>query len=208
MAHSRTRISPRIQLQTARDAGIRLRAEEIGREELDRVRARRQKIFGRFLLLEWVLAVAIAVVWAPLTWLGRLDLGLALQAIVYGGAVNALVVAVRPLGPAAIRRVMVVGQMLLAALFVHVLGGRDEVFAVAFMALALIAAFRDRALLHLGLVVGLGVGLVHTEVWPEELYRARGPDRDEIAAFAALLIAFWAVLTSSLDHTLAESAES
>lgn len=151
-----------------------LRAAELFREHQQSICRRTDRIFSVLMPLQWLAGVAIALWISPLTWTGttsRLHPHL-IAAILLGGLINVLPVLLalfRP-GAFATRSVIAVGQMLMSALLIHLMGGRIETHFHVFGSLAFLAFYRDwRVFIPATLVVALD-HVLRGLFWPESVF--------------------------------------
>lgn len=123
------------------------RAGEIFRNDLGAIILRTDRMFFWLLLGQWAVAVLLALIWSPRTWIA--DYWQVHQhviaALLLGGLFTAypLWCIMRQPGTAHTRHVIAIGQMLQSALLVHVTGGRIETHFHVFGSLALLAFYRD-----------------------------------------------------------------
>jgi PAS domain S-box-containing protein len=128
---------------------------------------RTDRLFGWLLIIEW----AAVVTWKAMTGLGpqRETIGFILM-------VNALLVSVpvslafgNP-GAAVTRHTIAIGQMLLAAMLIHLTGGRIETHFHIFGSLALLAFYRDWRVLLTASAIVVTDHVVRGTFWPQSLY--------------------------------------
>jgi len=148
--------------------------------DLAAVRRGADQVFLWVLLFQWAFAIAIAVLWSPRGWAGKVAHVHAhvWAATFLGAAINALPVALirlRP-GTAATRTVVTVAQMLWSALLIHLSGGRIETHFHVFGSLAFIAFYRDWKLLVLATVVVAADHLVRGLISPVSVYGIADPE--------------------------------
>lgn len=155
-------------------ADEQLRASGLFREQQHTVHARTDRVFAVLMVMQWIAGVAAAIWISPLTWSGAVSqTHLHVWAAVFlGGAITALPVGLawlRP-GTSLTRHVVAVSQMLTAALFIHLTGGRIETHFHIFGSLAFLACYRDwRVLVTATIVVATDHGL-RGLLWPESVY--------------------------------------
>ena len=161
-------------METLMDAARLARGKQLFDSQLLDQRADLDRLFSKLLLVEWVAAVLVAVVYSPQGWadkptpaIGHLPL-----ALVGGGAL-----ALTPLlmtrvmaGARTTRHLMAAAQMLFSALFIHLSAGRIETHFHIFGSLAWLAFYLDwQILVTATLVVAiehLGRGILI----PESVY--------------------------------------
>jgi signal transduction histidine kinase/CheY-like chemotaxis protein len=150
------------------------RASALFAESLDDIARRTDRLFYVLILCEWLGGIVIALVVSPWTWAGptsRVHLHV-WAAFVLGGAIGSLPVVlalIRP-GRAATRHGIAVGQMLMAALLIHLTGGRIETHFIVFGSLAFLAFYRDwRVLIVASCIVAVD-HILRGLVWPRSVY--------------------------------------
>ena len=138
----------------------RRRAEQKYQEQLRTGYKQVDQLFAVLLLLEWSAAVSFAMLVTPYTWAGEtrwVHLHV-WAAIILGGAIVSLPVALTMLRPAAAmtRHAVAIGQMLMSVLLIHLSGGRIETHFHVFVSLAFLALYRDwRVLITASVVVAV-----------------------------------------------------
>ena len=129
------------------DSSTARRAEQNYHEQLNAGYERADQLFAFLLLLEWSVAVAFALLVSPYAWAGETrSIHLHVwAAIILGGVIVSLPVALTMLRPAAVitRHAVAIGQMLMSVLLIHLAGGRIEVHFHVFVSLAFLALYRD-----------------------------------------------------------------
>lgn len=122
------------------DSSTARRAEQNYHEQLNAGYERADQLFAFLLLLEWSVAVAFALLVSPYAWAGETrSIHLHVwAAIILGGVIVSLPVALTMLRPAAVitRHAVAIGQMLMSVLLIHLAGGRIEVHFHVFVSLA------------------------------------------------------------------------
>ncbi len=153
---------------------VAARATSLLAAHQDKLARRTDALFGRLLIAEWILAIALAAWVSPRTWSGatsqpHLHLELA---VFLGGLVVALPVALARLRPGAVvtRQSIACAQMLLGVLLIHVTGGRLETHFYLFGSLAVLAFYRDWRVLVTASLIVLADHLVRGAIWPESVY--------------------------------------
>jgi two-component system, NtrC family, sensor histidine kinase HydH len=170
-------------------------------ERYDRYRRRTvadtDRLFAWLLLVEWALAVVVAVVVSPYAWTGRAQVVHfhVWVALLLGGVIASVpaVLATRRAGDTLTRHVVAAAQMLMSALFVHLSGGRIETHFHVFCSLAVLAFYLDPLVLLTAAVVVAGEHFVRGIVWPESVYGMVNPEWWRFGEHA-----FWVVLCVSL----------
>ncbi len=126
---------------------VAARARALFTQMMTDIHRRTDHLFAGLLLLEWLGAIAVAVLVSPLTWSGQ-ESQIHIHvwaALILGGAIISFPVALalaRP-GATVTRHVIAVGQMLMGALLIHLSGGRIETHFHVFGSLAFLAFYRD-----------------------------------------------------------------
>jgi len=150
------------------------RAEGLFREQREAVYRATDHLFARLLVLEWAVLIVVALLVAPGSWpgqTGRIDLQIWL-AVVFGGAITLLPVALAQLRPgAAITRYTIAAcQMLHSGLLIGLSGGRLETHFHVFCSLVILSFYRDwRVLVPATLIVGLD-HFLRGAYWPVSIY--------------------------------------
>jgi len=152
------------------------RAEGLFRKQREEVYRETDQLFVRVLLLEWAVLVIVALLVAPESWrgqTGRVDLQV-WMAIVFGGAITLLPVALARLRPgaASTRYTIAAAQMLHSGLLISLTGGRLETHFHIFCSLVILSFYRDwRVLVPATLVVALD-HFLRGAYWPFSIYGA------------------------------------
>lgn len=109
------------------------------------------KLFGTLLICEWFAGLLTSLLISPLTWSGRHSevhihvwTALILGALILGRPVYLVKTAA---GSSQTRQAVAIGQMLWAALLIHLTGGRIESHFLIFGSLAFLSFYRDKSLL-------------------------------------------------------------
>ena len=132
---------------------------------------RTDRLFGWLLIIEWA---------AVVTWKAMTGLGPERETVSFILMVNALLVSVpvslafgRP-GEAITRHTIAIGQMLLAAMLIHLTGGRIETHFHIFGSLALLAFYRDWRVLLTASAIVVTDHVVRGTFWPQSIYGLAG----------------------------------
>jgi two-component system sensor histidine kinase/response regulator len=155
-------------------AQVKERAEELFRDHRDRIIRRTDRLFASLLAVEWLGAIAVALIVSPSTWTGSysqvhlhvwaaLVLGALIAAFPIGLALN------RP-GATITRHTIAVAQMLFAAFLIHLTGGRIETHFIVFGSLAFLAFYRDWRVLVSATVIVAVDHLLRGMFWPQSVY--------------------------------------
>lgn len=115
------------------------------------------RVFALLLALQWVAAIAVALIVSPRTWIGEQNLVNVhvYAALILGGLLSVVPVYINWKTPGAVlnRYINVIAQGLYSALFIHLTGGRIETHFHVFGSLAFFAFYRDIPVLLTGTVV-------------------------------------------------------
>jgi serine/threonine protein kinase len=148
--------------------------DDLFREQLARTAATIDRAFAVVLVAEWLIGIVLALVVSPLTWAGpQSSVHIHVWAALALGGIVALPPAAlawfRP-GHAWTRHTIAAAQMLTAALWIHLTGGRIETHFMIFGSLAFLAAYRDWKVLITASVVVLVDHLVRGWFFPRSVY--------------------------------------
>ena len=150
------------------------RAGELYQEYLVAGYRRANQIFAFLLLFEWVAAIGFAVWVSPYTWAGESpSIHIHVwSAIVLGGLIVSLPLALIRWEPdaAATRHIVAIGQMLMSALIIHLMGGRIEAHFHIFGSLAFLALYRDPWVLISGSIIVALDHFLRGIFWPRSVY--------------------------------------
>jgi signal transduction histidine kinase len=150
------------------------------------------QLFFWLLLVQWLLAVVIALVISPHAWEGRArSLHIHVQAaLVLGAVINSLpfwLIRKRPdwwFTPHAVAA----AQMLWSGLLIHLTGGRIETHFHVFGSLAFIAFYRDWRVILTGTAIVVADHLVRGLYWPESVYGLANPEWWRVGEHAAWIV--------------------
>jgi two-component system sensor histidine kinase/response regulator len=139
-----------------------------------RMYVRVDRMFAGLMALQWLAGVAAAMWISPRTWAGSTsEPSIHIwAAVVLGGAISALPIALAILKPGATitRHTIGVGQMLTSALLIHLTGGRIETHFHVFGSLAFLAFYRDWKVLVPATLVIATDHLVRGVFFPQSVY--------------------------------------
>jgi signal transduction histidine kinase len=159
---------------------VETRAEEIFREQRDRNYRRTDRVLAVLMVVQWILAILVAVLLSPYGWEGKTH---AIHAHVYaavflGGLLSSFPVALAVMQPGKplTRHVLACAQMLWSALLIHLSGGRIETHFHVFVSLAFIAFYRDWRPLVPATIVVASDHLLRQIFWPESVYGIATPE--------------------------------
>jgi signal transduction histidine kinase/HPt (histidine-containing phosphotransfer) domain-containing protein/ActR/RegA family two-component response regulator len=161
-------------LDSSERAAMTRRANELLAQHQWTVHVRSDQLFGRLLILQWLIAISVAICLSPHQWQGviRQTHLHVLVAVFLGAAIISLpLLMVRFLpGASLTRHVVGAGQMLMGALLIHLSAGRIETHFHVFGSLALLAFYRDwRVLVSASILVGVD-HIVRGIFWPQSVY--------------------------------------
>jgi hypothetical protein len=163
----------------ASDAIVR-RAEARLARQVDLVHRRTDRLFAYLLGAEWIAGIAVALAFSPWAWEGKVRTVHAhvWAAVALGGLIVSLPIALALLRPGRVltRHVVAAGQMLWAALLIHLLGGRIETHFHIFGSLAFLSFYRDPKVLVTGAAVVAVEHFVRQMAWPESVYGIVNPE--------------------------------
>ena len=135
---------------------------------------RTDRLFAFLLFFEWVAGILAACIISPRTWAGPVSqIHLHVWAALFLGGViilfPLLLAFARP-GALLTRHTIAIAQMLMAALLIHLTGGRIETHFLIFGALAFLAFYRDwRVVITATVVVALD-HFLRGLYWPQSVY--------------------------------------
>jgi PAS domain S-box-containing protein len=152
------------------------------------------RFFARFMLVQWLASIALAVIVSPRTWEGRISSTHihVWAAVLLGGIITVLPawLGLKHPGATLTRHVIAAGQMLMSALLIHLTGGRIETHFHVFGSLAFLAFYRDMRVLITATVVVYVDHLARGIFWPESVYGVLVATKSGALA-RALEHAFW-----------------
>ena len=190
---------------------VETRANELYERELVTVYGRRDRVFGWLLFGQWLFAIAVAFLWSPNNWEGKLRSTHlhVYYALLFGALLTVppwLMTRLHP-GASLTRHVVAVAQMLYSALLIHLTGGRIETHFHVFGSLAFLAFYRDWRLLITATLVVAADHLIRGMLWAESVYGVANPEW-----WRFLEHAFWvffenSVLIAAIVESLTEMRE-
>ncbi|WP_426751421.1 sensor histidine kinase [Myxococcus sp. Y35] len=184
-------------LRDGEEGALDARVDALLGEHLEAVRRRVDSRFAALMVGQWLVAIAVAAVLSPFAWQGTSrEVHPHLQvAALLGGLLSAfplVLVHVRP-GDVATRHVVAVAQMLWAALFIHLTGGRIETHFYVFGSLAFLAFYRDPAVMATATVTAVVEHCLRGIWWPESIFGVANP-----AWWRFLEHSFWMVFVNGV----------
>jgi hypothetical protein len=164
----------------ANSANQQLRANQLLDDLTQRQYRYVSRIFVWLMLLQWVAAIAAAVIISPYTWIGeqqRVSQHV-WTAVVLGGMLSSLPIILGLRRPEArlTRHVIAAAQMLYSALLIHLSGGRIETHFHVFGSLAFLAFYRDWKVLLTATLVVASEHFLRGVFWPESVYGIVNPE--------------------------------
>jgi len=151
-------------MEIAKESAHAERGKRLFDEQLLIQRSNLDRVFSKLLLVQWLAAIVVAIVWSPTGWADKNQNpgGFVTLAILAGGvlALTPLVMSRLMTGARVTRHVMAAAQMLFSALFIHLSAGRIETHFHIFGSLAWLAFYLDwQILVTATVVVALDHGL-------------------------------------------------
>jgi PAS domain S-box-containing protein len=142
--------------------------------ELDNLHRRTDRFFARLLLVEWLVAIVLALTVSPRTWAGPYAVTHfhVWAALFFGGTITLFPVwlGFRRSGATSTRHILAAAQMLMSALFIHLTGGRIETHFHVFGSLAFLAFYRDVRVLVTATLIVYVDHLARGALWPQSVY--------------------------------------
>jgi PAS domain S-box-containing protein len=158
---------------------VESRSERYFIEQQDRVYRNTDGLFWRLLLIQWIVAVWVAIWISPLAWKGiHSSIHPHLWAAIFlGGLVTALPVmmAIKAPGQTLTRHSVAIGQMLLGSLLIHLSGGHIETHFHVFVSLAFLAFYRDWKVLITASAVVCVDHILRGLFWPQSIFGVTSP---------------------------------
>jgi hypothetical protein len=161
-------------MEMANDSTRVERGKEIFEDRLLTQRRDLDRLFSKLLIIQWIAAVVVALVYSPTGWATKQQAigGHLYLAIFLGGVLTLLPLAMtrRLAGTTATRHVMAASQMLFSALFIHLSGGRIETHFHIFGSLAWLAFYLDWQILVTATIVVAVEHMLRGIFIPESVY--------------------------------------
>jgi tRNA A-37 threonylcarbamoyl transferase component Bud32 len=152
----------------------RSQGSDLFREQWARIIAATDRGFAVVLGVEWVVGIALAVFVSPLAWAGtRYSIHEHVWAALFLGGTIALPPAlIAWFSPGRIygRQLVAIAQILMAALYIHLTGGRIETHFMIFGSLAFLAFYRDWKVLTTASLVVLVDHLMRGWLFPQSVF--------------------------------------
>jgi signal transduction histidine kinase len=149
-------------------------AEAIFAESQHKSHIEVDRLFAVLMLLQWIVAIGIAFVVSPFTWIGdaaRVHVHV-WAAVLLGGALSGLPILFVQMMPGAAltRHIIAVAQMLWSALLIHLTGGRIETHFHVFGSLAFLAFYKDWHVIITATLVVAADHFVRGVWWPLSVF--------------------------------------
>jgi len=155
----------------ASQRSLRVRSEELLREQRQRIYSGTDRLFGCLLSFQWFTGICLALILSPSTWTwNSRELPLFVWVVVLvGGVISGVPVLLSWLrsGWVVTRYTIALAQMLMGAMLVHLTGGRIEAHFHIFGSLAFLAFYRDWRLLVTASVMVTLDHLFQGFIWPQ-----------------------------------------
>ncbi|HEV3243217.1 MAG TPA: PAS domain S-box protein [Chthoniobacterales bacterium] len=150
------------------------RSDELFEQQQQEIYRNTDQLFARLMIVQWIAAVAMALLISPYTWVGQSSaIHIHVWAAIFlGGAISFFPIWLTRAWPGAAitRYVIAVGQMLMSALLISVTGGRIETHFHVFGSLVILSFYRDwRVLIPATIVVALD-HFLRGVYWPYSVY--------------------------------------
>lgn len=150
------------------------RVSQLHKEKRQRVCAKTDRLFMWLMLLQWMVAIVLAFVVSPRTWIGDTSHTHmhVYVAIFFGGLISLppILLAYFCPGQRKTRIAIAFAQAAWSCVLIHLTGGRIETNFHAFGSLAFLAFYREWRLLVLNSVVILLDHSVRGSLWPASVY--------------------------------------
>jgi hypothetical protein len=161
-------------MQGIMGAGMTDRGMELFGDQLIEQRMRLDRLFSKLMIVQWVAAIIVAVVYSPIAWAGKhqeMD-GFLTLALLGGAALTVIPMLMVRLSPGsrASRQTMAVCQILFSSLFIHLCGGRIETHFHIFVSLAWLGFYLDWEVLVTATVMVAADHLLRGLLMPESVY--------------------------------------
>jgi methyl-accepting chemotaxis protein len=170
--------------------------------------ARVDRMFALLMPLQWLALMATAAMVSPWTYVGsQASVHVHLWTAVLLGGVLSLPTAWccwRSSGQPATRMGVAVAQMMLAALLIHLAGGRSETHFAVFVSLAFLASYRDWRVIALATVVIAVDHVARSLFWPWSVFGIDQPALGRALEHACWVIFEDVILLLTIRHALQE----
>jgi two-component system sensor histidine kinase/response regulator len=177
------------------------RANELFEQDRERTFRKTDRLFVCLMLVQWVAAIAFALILSPHRWSGQSnELYIHIWAAIFvGGGVTLFPIFMTYAfpGAAVTRNVIAIAQMLMSTLLINLTGGRIETHFHVFASLVILSFYRDwRILIPATLVVGLDY-LLRGIYWPSSVHGLlaaspwRSVEHATWVVFAGVFLVIW-----------------
>ena len=170
--------------------------------------ARVDRIFALLMPLQWLALIATAAIFSPWTYVGsQASVHLHVWTAVLLGGLLTLPTAWccwRSSGQPATRLGVAAAQMMLAALLIHIAGGRSETHFAVFVSLAFLASYRDWRVIALATVVIAVDHVARSLFWPWSVFGVDQPALGRALEHAGWVIFEDVILLLTIRHALQE----
>src|SRR5215210_664945 len=150
------------------------RVAEIFNEHQQKICQSTDRMFALLMALQWLAGIVAAYWISPQTWAGATSQTHlhVWAALILGGAISSLpiLLALTQPGRASTRYTVAVGQMLMGALLIHLMGGRIETHFHVFGSLAFLSFYRDWRVLVPATIVVAADHFLRGVFWPQSVY--------------------------------------
>lgn len=198
-------------MQNGKDTSVLEKTKQL----MDQQYASASNVFFWALGVQWLMAVAVAYFYSPLTYEGNeAFVNSAMWLAILGGGLAALfpMYLIKVMPTAALTRHMIaVAQLIMSALFIHVSGGRIETHFHIFISFAALSFFGDWKIIITATVVG-GVDHVLRGLFiPESIFGLTGNQVPRIlehilwVVVEVGVITYWCLRTQQEKQALAET---
>lgn len=161
-------------LNAAHPEKIVPRTHELLARHQDSLYKTTDRLFAKFMVLQWLAGILVATIVSPKTWIGETSyLHIHIYAAIFlGGILQAypIYLAWKEPGKAYTRHVIATSQMLVSALLIHLSGGRIETHFHVFGSLAFIAMYRDWKVLASATIVVALDHMARGIFWPQSVF--------------------------------------
>jgi PAS domain S-box-containing protein len=150
------------------------RADELFQQHRKEIYQDTDRLFGRFMAIQWVGGILFALIVSPHTWVGQTShIHLHVWAAIFvGGAISAFPIWMTRVWPGAVatRHAVATAQMLMSALLICLTGGRIETHFHVFGSLVILSFYRDwKVFIPATLVIALD-HFLRGIYWPLSVY--------------------------------------
>ncbi len=154
------------------------RTRELSRQQFDILSRRVDRSFAALMVCQYVACLLVSLLISPHAWPNSEMAGNVWAAVLLGGVITAIPVALSILHPGEkiTRHGIAAAQMLMSGLLIHLTGGRLETHFHVFGSLAFLAFYRDWRVLVTASAVVIVDHLLRALWWPESIFGASTPE--------------------------------